>query len=100
MSRIKCRIKPVGARFNQPLTYRFLMRYNQTLSTCFIVLSGMASSSISGLAMQSHRAMSGTKRKIFGAEFKAKVGLEAIHGVKTINQIAQQNGVHPVQVGQ
>ena len=26
--------------------------------------------------------MSGTKRKIFGAEFKAKLGLEAIHGVK------------------
>ena len=44
--------------------------------------------------------MSGTKRKIFGAEFKAKVGLEAIHGVKTINQIAQDHGVHPTQVGQ
>jgi len=44
--------------------------------------------------------MSGTKRKVFGAEFKAKVGLEAIHGVKTINQIAQEHGVHPVQVSQ
>ena len=44
--------------------------------------------------------MSRAKRKIFGAEFKAKVGLEAIHGVKTINQIAQDHGVHPVQVGQ
>ncbi len=44
--------------------------------------------------------MSGVKRKIFGAEFKAKVGLEAIHGVKTINQIAQDYGVHPTQVGQ
>jgi len=44
--------------------------------------------------------MSGTKRKLFGAEFKAKVGLEAIHGVKTINQIAQDHGVHPTQVGQ
>ena len=44
--------------------------------------------------------MSGTKRKVFGAELKAKVGLEAIHGVKTINQIAQAHGVHPVQVGQ
>ena len=44
--------------------------------------------------------MSGTKRKVFGAEFKAKVGLEAIHGVKTINQIAQDHGVHPAQVGQ
>ena len=44
--------------------------------------------------------MSGTKRKVFGAEFKAKVGLEAIHGVKTLNQIAQEHGVHPVQVSQ
>jgi transposase-like protein len=40
------------------------------------------------------------KRKVFGAEFKAKVGLEAVRGVKTINQIAQEHGVHPVQVGQ
>ena len=44
--------------------------------------------------------MSGAKRKVFGAEFKAKVGLEAVRGVKTINQIAQEHGVHPVQVGQ
>ena len=42
--------------------------------------------------------MSGTKRKIFGAEFKAKVGLEAIQGLKTVNQIAQDHGVHPTQV--
>ena len=41
--------------------------------------------------------MSGTKRKISGAEFKPKAGLEAIHGVKTINQIAQDHGVHPTQ---
>ena len=44
--------------------------------------------------------MSVTKRKVFGAEFKAKVGLEAINGEKTINQIAQEHGVHPAQVGQ
>ena len=44
--------------------------------------------------------MSGAKRKIFGAEFKAKVGLEAIHGVKTVNQIAQEYAEHPTQVGQ
>lgn len=44
--------------------------------------------------------MSGTKRKVFGSEFKAKVGLEAIHGVKTLNQIAQEHGVHPIQVSQ
>jgi transposase len=40
------------------------------------------------------------KRNAHGAEYKAKVGLEAIRGVKTINQIAQEYGVHPVQVGQ
>jgi len=33
-------------------------------------------------------------------EFKAKVGLEALKGVKTINEIGQAYGVHPVQVGQ
>lgn len=40
------------------------------------------------------------KRKVHRADYKAKVGLEAIRGVKTINQIAQEFGVHPVQVGQ
>ena len=39
-------------------------------------------------------------RKSHPADFKAKVGLEAIGGMKTINQIAQEHGVHPVQVGQ
>ena len=40
------------------------------------------------------------KRKVHTAEFKAKVGLEAVRGVKTINEIRQEFGVHPVQVGQ
>ena len=40
------------------------------------------------------------KRKVHTAEFKAKVGLEAVRGVKTINEIGQEYGVHPVQVGQ
>ncbi len=40
------------------------------------------------------------KRNSYGPEFKAKVGLEAVHGVKTINEIAQEYGVHPVLVGQ
>jgi transposase-like protein len=43
--------------------------------------------------------MSETKRKSFTDEFKAKVALEAIRGVKTLNQIAQEFGVHPTQVG-
>ncbi len=43
--------------------------------------------------------MSETKRKNFTDEFKAQVTLEAIRGVKTVNQIAQEFGVHPTQVG-
>ena len=40
------------------------------------------------------------KRTVYSPEFKAKVGLEALRGVKTINEIGQEYGVHPVQVGQ
>ena len=41
------------------------------------------------------------KRNVHLPEFKAKVGLEAGGGgVKTINQIRQEHGVHPVQVSQ
>ena len=36
------------------------------------------------------------KRKFHTPEFKAKVGLEALRGVKTINEIGQEYGVHPV----
>lgn len=43
--------------------------------------------------------MSETKRKNFTDEFKAKVALEAIRGIETVNQIAQEFGVHPTQVG-
>ena len=39
------------------------------------------------------------KRNVPTAEFKAKVGLEAIRGSKTINEISQAYGVHPTQVG-
>ena len=44
--------------------------------------------------------MSEKKRKVHSPEFKAKVGLEALKGLKTINEIGQEYGVHPVQVGQ
>ena len=42
----------------------------------------------------------GKKRKVHKSEFKAKVGLEAVRGLKTISEIAQMYGVHPVLVGQ
>jgi transposase len=43
-----------------------------------------------------------TKRtgKNFSSDIKAKVALEAIQGVKTLNEIGQEFKVHPVQVGQ
>ena len=44
--------------------------------------------------------MSERKRKNFSSQFKAKVALEAIRGVKTVTEIAQAFGVHPTQVGQ
>jgi transposase len=44
--------------------------------------------------------MSENKRKVHSPEFKAKVGLEALKGVKTVNEIGQEYGVHPSQVGQ
>lgn len=43
--------------------------------------------------------MSEKKRKIISGQTKAKVALEAIQGVKTVNQIAQEFDVHPTQVG-
>jgi transposase-like protein len=44
--------------------------------------------------------MSESKRKIFTGKQKARVALEAVKGTKTINEIAQEYGVHPTQVNQ
>jgi transposase len=44
--------------------------------------------------------MSKTKRRKHTGAFKAKVGLEALIGVKTVGQIAREYQVHPVQVTQ
>jgi transposase-like protein len=38
------------------------------------------------------------QRKVFGAELKAKVALEALAGRKTVNEIAGAYEVHPHQV--
>lgn len=38
------------------------------------------------------------QRKVFSAEFKAKVALEALAGRKTVNEIAGAHEVHPNQV--
>ncbi|HIG64372.1 MAG TPA: hypothetical protein EYQ43_02120 [Methyloprofundus sp.] len=48
--------------------------------------------------------MSETTRKVFTGTQKAKIALEAVKGMKTINEIAQDNNVdtsvHPTQVSQ
>ena len=43
--------------------------------------------------------MSEKNRKNFSSQFKAKVALDAIRGVKTVNEIAQEFGVHQTQIG-
>lgn len=40
------------------------------------------------------------KRKRHDPQFKARVGLEALKGVKTIQQIAKEYDVHPTQVSE
>lgn len=39
-------------------------------------------------------------RKVYSAAFKAKVGIEAVRGAKTVNEIAALHGVHRVMVSQ
>src|ERR1039458_10400583 len=40
-----------------------------------------------------------TTRKQYSPKFKARVALEAIRGERTLNQLASQHRVHPVQIG-
>ncbi len=40
------------------------------------------------------------QRKRHGAEFKSKVALEALKGMKTTNELSSQYGVHPTQISQ
>jgi transposase len=35
------------------------------------------------------------KRKVFSGEFKAKVALEAIRGVSTVNRVSRARELHP-----
>jgi transposase-like protein len=41
-----------------------------------------------------------SKRRQHSGEFKAKVALAAIRGEKTVNELATEYGVHPVQITQ
>ncbi len=42
----------------------------------------------------------GTVRRRHSREFKARVALEALKGQKTLNELASEFGVHPVQIAQ
>ena len=44
--------------------------------------------------------MNNKKRKRYTGAFKAKVGMDALIGIKTVGQIAREFQVHPVQVTQ
>jgi putative transposase len=39
-----------------------------------------------------------TQRKQYSAEFKARVALEALKGLKTVNELASTYGIHPTQI--
>lgn len=40
------------------------------------------------------------KRKQYNAQFKFKIALEAVKGLKTINQLASEHELHPNQISQ
>jgi transposase-like protein len=42
----------------------------------------------------------GTIRRRHSSEFKARVALEAVKGQRTLNELASEFGVHPVQIAQ
>src|SRR5437870_2505771 len=53
-----------------------------------------------GLSKSSERRrqLMSTQRKQYSAEFKARVALEALKGLKTVNELASTYGVHPTQI--
>jgi transposase-like protein len=40
------------------------------------------------------------KRTVHGSEFKAKVALAAVRGLKTVSELAGEHGVHPTLIAQ
>ena len=44
--------------------------------------------------------MTNRKRRLHSPEFKARVALEALKGIKPVHEIASDNDIYPVQVSQ
>jgi len=40
------------------------------------------------------------KRRVFSAEFKARVALEALTGAQTLSELSAKHGVHPNMIAQ
>ncbi|NMC44172.1 MAG: transposase, partial [candidate division Zixibacteria bacterium] len=40
------------------------------------------------------------KRRVFSAEFKARVALEAVTGAQTLSELSAKHGVHPNVIAQ
>ena len=53
-----------------------------------------------GVTPQTRPNLMKAKRKRHDAQFKARVALEALKGVQTVQQIAKEFDVHPVQVSE
>ena len=53
-----------------------------------------------GRVKSNEEQIMGSPRKRHSHEFKAKVALEAVKGVKTSSELAAEFGVHPVQIAQ
>src|SRR3954451_2411574 len=41
-----------------------------------------------------------TPRRSYSAEYKAKLAVEALQGLRPLNELAAEHGIHPNQIGQ
>jgi putative transposase len=53
-----------------------------------------------GTARTETEHRTGRPRRRHSSEFKARVALDALKGQKTLNELASEFGVHPVQIAQ
>jgi len=55
---------------------------------------------LAGEGLENTIKMPKKKRRSFSSGFKARIGLEALSGLKTVGQIARENKLHANQVSQ